>query len=129
MHVPRQAQVIREAEGAVTVTIDPGLGSAPDLQLQLRPGPAELPAQWRDCFASYHDFLAYCVPQDRALSAQPWYDRIARQEIVLGIPLTDCEPLVGSMSSRAAENCVGITPAVAFRVPRVAFCFAGEHYD
>ncbi|HVS39089.1 MAG TPA: DUF2071 domain-containing protein [Gemmataceae bacterium] len=129
MHVLLRGAVVAEKGGSFTVALDPGGGTAPDLEGRLRPGPAELPAAWAECFASYRDFLAYCVPQDRALSSQPWYGRVTRQEIRLGIPLEECEPLQGEMRSRAAEGYVGNAAAVCFRVPRVAFRFRGEHYD
>ena len=99
MHVPRRGAVVAEKDGSFTVALDPGNGTAPDLEGRLRPGAAELAAAWAECFASYRDFLAYCVPQDRALSAQPWYGRITRQEIRLGIPLGECEPLQGEVRS------------------------------
>ncbi len=129
MHVPRRGAVVAAKDGSFTVTLDRGTGTAPDLEARLRPTAAELPAAWDDCFASYRDFLAYCVPQDRALSAQPWYGRITRQEIRLGIPLEECEPLQGEVRSRAAEQYVGGTAALCFRVPRVAFRFDRERYD
>ncbi len=129
MHVPRRGAVVAEKDGSFTVALDPGSGTAPDLEGRLRPGAAELPAAWGECFASYRDFLAYCVPQDRALSVQPWYGRVTRQEIRLGIPLEECEPLQGEVQSRAAECYVGDAAALCFRVPRVAFRFDGEHYD
>jgi len=118
-----------EKDGSFTVALDPGASTAPDLEARLRPGAAELPAAWVACFASYRDFLAYCVRQDRALSAQPWYGRITRQEIRLDIPLEDCAPLAGAVRSRAGEGYVGAANAVCFRVPRVAFRFDGEQYD
>jgi hypothetical protein len=129
MHVPRRAAVVAEKDDSFTVALDAGAGSAPDLDARLRSAAPELPAAWAACFASYQDFLAYCVPQDRALSSQTWYSRVCRQEIRLGIPLTACQPLQGEVRSRAAQRYVGDAQAVCFRVPKVTFRFDGEKYD
>jgi hypothetical protein len=129
MHVPLRGAVVAEKDGSFAVALEPGSGTAPDLEGRLRPGAAELPAAWGECFPSYRDFLAYCVPQDRALSSQGWYGRVTRQEILLAIPLEKCQPLQGEVRSRAAEGYVGAAAALCFRVPRVAFRFRGEHYD
>src|SRR5262249_53440182 len=93
MHVLARAQALDNADGPFTLLLDPGAGSAPDAAATLRPGEAALPGAFGECWESYRSFLAYCVPQDRALSAQPWYGRVTRQEIALGIPLEVCEPL------------------------------------
>jgi hypothetical protein len=69
------------------------------------------------------------VPQDRAMSSQPWYRRITRQEIELGIPLEACEPLAGHAASRAAQALVGAARPVCFRVPQVTLRFGAEIYD
>jgi hypothetical protein len=125
MHALAAGQV--SVEGTeVRVRLDPGAGSGPDLEADLRPGPAELPAPFDACWGSYREFLDYSVSQDRAFSAQPWYGRLTRQEIRLGIPLEVCEPLTGSVRSRAAEALLGPAPCVCFRVPRVAFRFDSE---
>ena len=69
------------------------------------------------------------VPMDRAFSSQPWYGRLTRQEIDLGIPLTSCEPLAGTVRSRAAEVIVGDAEPLCFRVARVHFRFDREEYE
>ncbi len=73
--------------------------------------------------------LAYCVPQDRAFSPQPWHGWVTRQEIALGIPLVDCQPLEGEVRSRAAAAIVGNATPFCFRVPTVRFRFAREEHD
>jgi hypothetical protein len=73
--------------------------------------------------------LAYCVPQDRAMSSQPWHARITRQEIHLGIPLAACEPLAGTVVSQAAQAFVGNATPFCFRVAQVAFRFDREEHD
>ena len=113
----------------MSVRIDPGKGSGPDLEAELRPGVAELPAPFDACWGSYRDFLDYSVPQDRAFSTQPWYERLTRQEIQLGIPLEVCQPLTGHVRSRAAEEFLGQAACVSFRVPSVAFRFDREEHD
>jgi hypothetical protein len=129
MHVLSRAAVTLRSDGTFELLLDPGSGSAPDVQADLRPGSRELPSPWAECFATYEAFLAHCVPQDRAFSAQTWYGRLTRQEIRLDIPLTVCEPLLGAVHSRAAAAIVGDAQAVSFRVPKVAFRFDREEYD
>jgi hypothetical protein len=124
MHVLERAEV-----GPDRLLLEPGQGSAPDASGTFEPGPRQLPSAWASCFGSYDEFLAYCVPQDRVLSTQPWARRTTRQEIRLGIPLSDCAPLRGEVRSRAASSLVGDSEPVCFRVPSVAFRFDGEFRD
>jgi hypothetical protein len=130
MHCLRQGEVHADGAGAFRVSLDPGAGSGPDLAMDLRgvASPALAPP-WSDCFESFAAMLAYCVPQDRAMSSQPWYGRITRQEIELGIPLEACEPLDGECASRAAQALVGDARPLCFRVPRVTLRFGAEIYD
>ncbi len=130
MHALKDAAVQVGVDRACRVLLDPGAGSAPDLRAVLHGGEPILPGTpWNECFDSYRALLAYCVPQDRAFSSQPWYDRITRQEIALEIPLDSCEPLSGEVSSHAATVFVGDALPLCFRVARVAFCFEREEYD
>lgn len=129
MHVTARAEVSWTADCGVWVLLDPGAGSAPDLRAELQLGAAVLPAEWHECFANYDAFLDHAVPQDRALVPQPWYDRVVRQEISLGIPLKVCEPLVGEVHSKSASEYVGDAQPICFRVPSVAFLFSSECYD
>jgi hypothetical protein len=130
MHVLRRGTVGPVGEGCYRFCLDPGDGSAPDAEAILCVA-GEIPQDgpWRACFASYEAMLAYCVPQDRAMSSQPWYRRTTRQEIDLGIPLAACEPLVGEVRSHAARAIVGEAVSFCFRVARVDFRFAREEYD
>jgi hypothetical protein len=130
MHVPAQALVKGEADGSFVLRLVSGIGSAPDVEASLRPGPRALPGPpWTECFPDWQAFIAYCVPQDRAFSAQPWHGRATRQEIQLGIPLEVCHPLCGEVTSKAAEAIVGPAAAVCFHVPTVHFRFDREEYD
>ena len=130
MHVLRRAGVQVGDDRACRVLLDPGEGSAPDLEAVLRPGDAVLPGPpWSECFENHAAFLAYCVPQDRAFSSQPWYGRITRQEIALRIPLESCEPLSGEVRSHVAAAYAGDAAPLCFRVGRVAFCFEREEHD
>lgn len=130
MHVLRRAAVQVGDDRSCRVLLDPGQGSAPDLEAELRAGDAVLPGPpWSECFESHTAFLSYCVPQDRAFSSQPWYGRITRQEISLRIPLESCEPLTGEVRSHVAAAYVGEAAPLCFRVGRVAFCFEREEYD
>jgi hypothetical protein len=130
MHVLHDASVQRADDGTVRVRLDPGAGSAPDAEATFRPcAEPRLDGAWRECWPDFRAFLAYCVPQDRAMSSQPLRERISRQEIHLGIPLDACEPLEGEVHSRAAEAIVGDAKPVAFRVDAVQFRFVVEAHD
>ena len=131
MHTPARAELRRDADGTLHLLLDPGEGSAPDVRASLRPAAAApaLEPPWSECFASWRDMLAYDVPQDRALSSQPWANRITRQEIALGIPLEACEPLEGEVESRAARAIVGDARPLCFRVAQVDFAFDREIRD
>ncbi len=130
MHLLASGEVTRDAAGAMRVVVDPGDGSGPDLVLELRPAPVfTLAPRWDACFPDPRSMLAYCVPQDRAMSTEPWHPCTTREEIDLGIPLDACEPLRGTVRSRAAEAIVGESEPVCFRVPSVAFVLRGEQRD
>lgn len=130
MHVLQHGEVVAQPDGSFQAQLDPGAGSAPDLAMRLRPvSKPPLSPPWSDCFDSFDAMLAYCVPQDRAISAQPWYGRITRQEIDLGIPLDICQPLAGEVVSAAAQAIVGPAQPLCFHVPQVAFRFEQELYD
>lgn len=131
MHVLGRGTSLARAGGELRLTLDPGAGSAPDAELELRPldAPPRLAGAWAECFTDYRDFLAYCVPQDRALSSQPWRGRIARQEIDLGIPLDACTPLAGTVRSTAARALAGEREPLCFHVARVSFAFSSERHD
>jgi hypothetical protein len=129
MHLLKRAEVTRSADGELFVLLDPGAGSGPDVTLSLWPGAPSWVGAWAECWPNFSAFLGYCVPQDRALAAQPLRRRTARQEIDLGIPLAVCEPLVGEVSSLRARALVGDAEPVCFRVPKLSFAFNGEAYD
>jgi hypothetical protein len=130
MHLARGATLVREPSGEVRLAFDPGAGSAPDLSATLHPTPAApLAGPWAECFASHDAMLRHVVPQDRAMSTQPWRRVTIRDEIVLGIPIESCEPLAGEVRSQAAEALVGPVLPLCFRVPAVAFVLAGESQD
>ena len=69
------------------------------------------------------------MPQDRALSTQPWHGRVTRQEIRLDIPLDACRPLEGRVTSRAAAAWVKDAQPFCFRVEKVTFRFDAEDYS
>lgn len=130
MHVPQNAGLRMTPDGAWRVSLDPGSGSAPDLAALLRTGeqrPATGP--WLVAFASYEEMLAYVVPQDRALTAQPWHAWVTRQEIQLDIPLSACQPLAGDVSSLTAHTLAGDAEPFSFLVPSVFFRFDAERHD
>lgn len=129
MHVLERASLVREGE-ALTLELSAGQGSAPDARVQLRQGAARtLPPEWAEVFGSYDQMLAYVVPQNRALSSQPYKGRITRQEIELPIAYADCVPLEGSVESAAAKAICGEAQPLCFHVPRVSFLFSQERHD
>lgn len=129
MHVLASAEH-REEDGRSVLRLDPGSGTAPDAELDLRKS-AAAPASgpWSAAFGSWKEMLEYVVPQDRAFSVQPWHGRVTRQEIRLEIPVEACEPLEGRVVSRAASAIVGDAPPFCFRVAAVKFRFDGEEHD
>ncbi len=130
MHVVKQGAVTANPDGSFDGYLDPGAGSAPDLLMSLRPSPhPALVSPWSSCFNSFDEMLAYAVPQDRAMSSQRWYNRVTRQEIQLGIPLDACEPLIGTVVSKAADSIVGDAQPLCFRVAQVTLRFTGEQHD
>lgn len=127
MHVVRGSLVHGES---LKLTLDPGNGSAPDVELELRRADEpQLEGAWKECFGTWRGFLEYCVPQDRAMSVQPLKRRISRHEIDLGIPIESCIPYAGTVTSRAASAIAGEAAPLCFVVPRVAFTFSLEAYD
>jgi hypothetical protein len=130
MHVPASAAMRRTPDGMLHLQIDPGEGSAPDIQATFQeiPQPALAPP-WDLCFGTWREMLAYCVPQDRAMSAQPWLGRVARQEITLNIPLETCRPLAGTVISKAASAIVGNAAPVCFFVEQLSFRLLKEEFD
>lgn len=130
MHLPRSAEMTARSDGSFRLVLDPGEGSSPDAIAELRSAETpNLTPPWSECFEDYRAFLNYCVPQDRAMSSQPWYRRVTRQEIHLGIPLDACEPLEGSVISKAAGIIAGDAKPLCFRVAKVDFRYDGEKYD
>jgi hypothetical protein len=130
MHVLRSATLARGDDGALTLALDPGDGSAPDGRCVLRPCDAPaLEGAWRECWDDWRSFLDYCVPQDRAMSTEPWLDRVTRHEIELGIDPARCVPLAGEVSSQRAAAYVGDARPLCFHVPAVRFRYAVERHD
>jgi hypothetical protein len=128
MHVPASAE-LRFDGGRYLLRLDPGRGSAPDIEASLKPAPAPATGPWSAAFPTWNEMLAYVVPQDRGFSTQPWHGRVTRQEILLDIPLEACEPLEGTVASRAAAAIVGDAAPFCFRVAAVRFRFDAEEYD
>ena len=125
MHIAEFATVTAGGDGKFNVTLVPGDGSAPDIVANLEPCAKPVFTEgWLECFGDFESFLSYCVPQDRAISGQPWYQQITRQEINLGIPLSECEPLEGNIRSRTIDQLLGRSAKpICFRVPKVNFAF------
>lgn len=129
MHVLERAELRRDGE-AVSLSLQRGQGSAPDAVLSLKRTAARaLPAEWSSCFASFDAMLAYVVPQNRALSSQPYKARITRQEIHLPIDPADCALLEGTVESEAARAIVGDATPLCFHVAQVSFLFSEEVHE
>lgn len=137
MHVLRRAALACDEDRAVRLALDPGSGSAPDAEALLAP-PGEASSvyrdatwdePWRACFDDFDALLAYCVPQDRVLDAQPWRARVSRHEIHLDVALGRCTRLVGTVRSNAAKAIVGDAQPLCFLVPGVTLELHDEAYD
>jgi hypothetical protein len=130
MHVPAQAKMFRTADDVLHLQIISGEGSAPDVDATFRrTSEPLLTGEWQTCFGTWHKMLEHCVPQDRAMSAQPWLHRVTRQEISLNIPLDNCRPLIGTVNSKAAEAIVGQSAPVCFLVEKLSFRLLKEEID
>ena len=129
MHVPELAELKSKSDGTFQVLIAPGQGSAPDLRAFLRPiDRPRLPVRWSECFSDYDEFLEYCVPQNRALAPQPWYRRVAHQQIELSVPPEKCQALDGSVQSTLLQQLVGDIAPLSFTLPAVTFHFQYESF-
>jgi hypothetical protein len=129
MHRFAAATLQRAADGSIRIALDPGNGSAPDAVVEARPGPRELPDDWRAAFPTYDAAMEHLVPIDRAFSTQPELGRTTRQEIHLGLGPGDGEPLAGRFESRLLRPIVGDVRPLLFRVARVVFRFDGQEHD
>lgn len=132
MHVPKSGTFKATDGGRFHIDIVRGDSSSPDLKAAVEPchRDTELPEPWKECFDTFPAFLAYCVPQDRAMYSQPWYERIVRQEIFLGIPLDVCQRMQAEIASDAIREITGdASPPLVFRVPEVDFLFNKIEFD
>ena len=130
MHALAKCELTHLKDGCFRLILDPGIGSGPDIKTTLCPTQDRtLHDPWRLCFDNYHAFLAYCVPQNRAMACQPWYGRVSRQEIRLDIPLSECSPVAGSVQSRLAHEIADSHDPIGFHVAKVAFRFDGQDFE
>jgi hypothetical protein len=129
MHLLRHSAVGTVDDATVVLRLDPGLGSAPDADAVLTFAPAPADGPWHPAFASYREVLEYIVPQDRALSVQPWHRWVTRQEIQLDLAPGDCLPLAGRVVSRAARAFAGDAEAFSFFVRKVTLRVDAEEHD
>lgn len=131
MHVFARSSVRRDpASGSIEFAFEGGDGSAPSAQGSLAPCEAPtLEGPWRECFESWEGFLEYCVPQNRAMSGQPWHRRVTRHEIVLPIDLAKVEPLRGAVVSATASEIAGDSQPLCMRVAGLHFTFEAELHD
>lgn len=121
-NLPMQVPLRSQFDG--NIELRPGNGSSPDLKIdEIRDAERQLPQDWQGVFGDYESALEYLVPQDRALSSQPWYGQITRQEIHLGITPEDCKPKSVKIESEAIWEIVGDTSPLCFSVPKVRFRF------
>ncbi|MBK7861165.1 MAG: DUF2071 domain-containing protein [Archangiaceae bacterium] len=129
MHVLHEARLTREGD-ALALALEPGRGTAPDARVQVRRSPRrELPPDWAEVFGSFDAMLEYVVPQNRALSSQPYRSRITRQEIDLPIATADCTLLEGTVESQAARAIAADAAPLCFHVPKVGFLFSEEVHE
>lgn len=129
MHWLGRAEITRRGD-ALSLRLDPGGGSGPDVVAELRPrADSAWEGAWAEVWPSRDAFLAYCVPQHRALSSQPWRGRVTRQEIQLGIRSEDCVDYEGDLHAAAADAIAGDAARRIFVAPEVDFSFDSERHD
>lgn len=131
MHVFARSSIVRDpTTGRIVLDFDPGAGTAPDAKASLVPCEApELAGRWQEAFGDYRGFLEYTIPQNRAMSGQPWHERVTRHEIELPVDLDKVEPLAGEVESRAGAAIVGSERPACFRVAGLHFVFSAELHD
>ena len=129
MHVPAEMSLNITTEA--TLREIPGTSCAPDLIANLRSlQPTEQPTlpsgPWTECFASYAEFLAYCIPQGNALSVQSWDGRITAQNFCLEGVAATSTPLQGEAHSATLTTLGATDDSICFLLPRVDFLLTGE---
>jgi hypothetical protein len=129
MHLLRRGSVETAGDATVLLRLDPGLGSAPDAEAVLTFAPAPADGPWSPAFTTYENMLEYVVPQDRALSVQPWHRWVTRQEIQLDLTPAGCLPLTGHVRSEATRTLVGDAEPFSFYVRRMTLHFDTEEHD
>lgn len=130
LHVPRRADLVRDASGTVHLSVEPGGGTAPDVRATLRPNlDKALPPEWEACFHDWTGLLEFCVAEERVLSAQPWLGRVVRQEVAPAVPPQKCQRLEGVVESRTAAALVGEARPLCFYVPAARFRVQTRPHD
>lgn len=126
MHVPHEMHLENGADGSYRILIDPGTGSAPDLQADLVPtSMLALPSVWERCFGSFDGLLRYCVPQDQALSVPSGHGGTLAQKIRLKAALSSALPLAGQVRSNVLQQIVGDSEPICFVIPNVELHYEG----
>jgi hypothetical protein len=111
--------------------IDPGRGSAPDLQCTVEVHDEHnLPAALRDHFPNWEQAVRYLVEQNRGVNVFPAHGFIRESRIEIPISVDSVLPatLEGAIDSRFLEEIVDGCEPFAFVVPQVGFKAMGERW-
>ncbi|MEI8281612.1 MAG: DUF2071 domain-containing protein [Armatimonadota bacterium] len=127
MHIPAHSTLIRSGSDRFQASLEPGSGSSPDLDANLKTASSfALYKDWQKCFDTPQKMLEYLVPQDRSITTRPWANQIVREEINFDVPIDQCFPLIGAVTSTFVSNIVGESTPLCFYVPNVSFAFTGQ---
>jgi len=117
------AIALEVGEHRVAARVEPGGGSAPDLEavLNARLGTRPpLPAPASELFPDWDALIARVAAPSRLLSSQPHLGRVTVTELALGLAPRECTILeVASLSSAYAAAVAGDTRPVCFLAPRI----------
>ncbi len=131
MHVPAEMSLSASQLDNIRIRENVGRSNAPSLNADLHLAAQAAPSgwstgPWSQCFATYDGFLAYCIPQNSALSIQSWDQRTTSQNFCLEGAVAASQPLEGAVDSPTLQalGCEG--DPICFLIPRVDFLLNGE---
>lgn len=119
----------RHQGATLTTRIQPGNGSAPDLDVSVtKCFEHTLPEVFAKTFGSWQQALEYLVPQQQALTATLDHQSYCEARISLAIPLSNVQPvtITSPVISRWLATVVQDCEPWAFMVPQVQLITHGE---
>jgi len=119
----------RRSQDRLVTSIDPGVGSAPDLKSTVRISEhRRLPADVMEHFSGWEHLVQYLVDQNRGVGVHPAQAGICQSKISIPIAIDAVQPadVVGAVESRLLEPVIDGCCCFAFVVPQVPFLALGE---